>query len=71
MTIFDYKEGKYKRKIGNYCEFNILVFEGNRIIDTVEFNKRSLPPLSNIEDLGEMLIKAVENNDIKTIIFIK
>lgn len=67
MTIFDYKEGKYKRKIGNYCEFNILVFEGNRIIDTVEFNKRSLPPLSNVEDLGEMLIEAVGNNDIKTI----
>lgn len=69
MTIFDYKEGKYKKKIGSYCEFNILVFEGSRIVDTVEFNKKPLPPLSNIEDLAEKLIKGIENRDIKTIAY--
>lgn len=69
MTIFDYKEGKYKRKIGSYCEFNILVFEGSRIVDTVEFNKKPLPPLSNIEDLAGKLIKGVEDNDVKTIAY--
>lgn len=67
MTIFDYKNGHYKQNIGEYCNFNILVFEGKRVVDTVEFNKRNLPPLSNVEDLEKKLILAVKDKNIRNI----
>ncbi|WP_315116108.1 kinase [uncultured Clostridium sp.] len=69
MTIFDYKKGLYKKGIGEYIEFNILVFEGNKVVDTVQFNSKPLPPLSNIEDLIEVFEEGVKYKDIKKIAY--
>jgi len=51
MTLFDYKEGKIYENIGEYMKFNILAFEGNRVVDTLAFNKKKLPDLSNLDDV--------------------
>lgn len=69
MTIFDYKKGLYKKGIGEYIEFNILVFEGNKVVDTVQFNSKPLPPLSNVEDLIEVFEEGVKYKDIKKIAY--
>ncbi|WP_125153144.1 kinase [Clostridium rectalis] len=69
LNIFDYKKGIYKEKIGNYMEFNILVFEGKRTVDTLEFNRKSLPPLQNVEDLIEKFKKAIKENNVKEVAY--
>lgn len=51
MTIFDYKEGVFKENIGEYIKFYMLVFEGSKIVNTVEFNNKELKPLSSVDDL--------------------
>lgn len=51
MTIFDYKSGRFVEKIGNYLKFYLLVFQGRRTINTVEFNKSVQTPLSSIDDI--------------------
>lgn len=64
MTLFDYKSGSYKESIGSYLEFYILVFEGKKVIDTVEFNNNIKSPLACIDDLIPDLKKAVKEKDI-------
>ena len=64
LTVFDYKKGLYKKYIGEYLEFYLLVFEGNRVINTVKYNKKNLSPLKNVDDLIRNII---ENNNLDTI----
>lgn len=66
-SIFDYKNGLYNEALGEYLEFDILVFEGDKVINTVEFNNKSLPPLSNIDDLVPILKDGIVHKDIKKI----
>jgi L-threonine kinase len=51
FTAFDYKEGLLINNIGRYFEFHILVFEGNRNINTVRFNNENLPMQKSVDDL--------------------
>ncbi|ERI91118.1 GHMP kinase protein [Clostridiales bacterium oral taxon 876 str. F0540] len=64
MTLFDYKNGTFYESIGSYIEFYILIFEGFRIVDTVEFNKKSFQPLGNIDDLVPILKNGVLRKSI-------
>ncbi|MEA4960043.1 GHMP family kinase ATP-binding protein [Lutispora sp.] len=64
MTFFDYKTGAYKEHIGSYMKFFLLVFEGNRIVDTIEFNKKSILPLSQIDDLAELARHGAERQSL-------
>jgi L-threonine kinase len=65
MTLFDYKNGEYNKKLGEYFEFYILVFEGSKIVDTVEFNRLILPPLKDLSGLKTLLESSIENQDVK------
>lgn len=67
LCIFDYKNGMYTEDLGKYLEFDILVFEGNKTINTIEFNNKKLPPLSNIDDLIPILKDGIKSQDIKKI----
>lgn len=67
MTLFDYKEGKLKRVLGEYIEFNILVFEGSAVVNTVEFNKKKLPCLASVDDLVALLGNAAAKKEIDKI----
>lgn len=69
MTLFDYKKGLFKESVGKYIGYNILAFEGKNIVDTVEFNNRNLPPLSNIDDLFAILKEAVAENNLKKLAY--
>lgn len=69
LCIFDYKNGMYMEEIGKYLEFDILVFEGNKTINTIEFNNKKLPSLSNIDDLIPILKDGIINRDIKKIAY--
>jgi len=64
MTLFDYKNGDFKESIGNYMEFYVFVFEGPRIVDTIEFNQKIESPLAFIDDLLPELRKAVKERNI-------
>lgn len=64
MTLFDYKNGDFKESIGNYMEFYVFVFEGPRIVDTIEFNQKIESPLAFIDDLLPELKKAVKERNI-------
>ncbi|MDP4144846.1 MAG: kinase [Bacillota bacterium] len=55
MTVFDYKSGRYIEPLGNYLKFYALVFEGKKIIDTVQFNKNAKNELRDIDDLMDLL----------------
>jgi len=67
LTIFDYKNGLYVKSVGKYIEFDILVFEGNSVVNTVEFNNRQLPPHKQVDDLIEHLTIGAKNNSINLI----
>jgi len=67
MVLFDYKEGKYDENIGDYIKFYILAFEGTRAIDTLAFNERNLPPLSDINDILQLVKEGVKSADISKI----
>lgn len=69
LTLFDYKKGDFIERIGKGPQFNILVFEGNKVVNTVEFNKNILIPLSNIEDLVPTLKEGIRNKDINKIAY--
>ncbi|MDW8801832.1 kinase [Clostridium sp. A1-XYC3] len=69
MTLFDYKKGLFKQAIGKYMTYNILAFEGNNIVDTVEFNNKNLPPLSDVEDLFTTLKEAAAESNLKKLAF--
>lgn len=68
MTIFDYKNGNYIRKLGNYIPFFSLCFIGDEVVDTINFNKKELPPLKNVEDLILLIEKGLYLGD-KSLIF--
>ena len=65
MTLFDYKNGDFKEILGSYLEFNVLVFEGQKVIDTVGFNKNVKCNLAEIEDLIPDLKQAVSERNIE------
>ncbi|KHD36115.1 kinase [Clostridium acetobutylicum] len=66
-TVFDYKEGSYKKTLGEYPKLHILVFEGKRIIDTVSFNKKELKPLKDVGNLIKKVEKALKVGSVKDI----
>ncbi len=65
FTLFDYKKGSFKEKLGPYIKFHILVFEGNRIINTLDFNNKNLKKMSSIEDLIPDLKESIEKEILK------
>lgn len=65
MTLFDYKNGAFKESLGSYMEFNVLVFEGQKVIDTVGFNKNVKCDLEDIEDLIPNLKHAIREGNIE------
>lgn len=67
FTLFDYKKGKFKEELGDYIKFHILVFQGNKIINTIEFNKKDLPPMKSIEDLIPKLRQSILKSDLQGI----
>jgi len=67
MTLFDYKEGKRFSSIGPYMKFHILAFEGSRIVDTQEFNRKVLPRLGYLDDIIPDVRQAVDISDISGI----
>ena len=67
MTLFDYKEGKNHQYLGPYMRFYILAFEGKKMIDTISFNKRKLPPLMPMEDTLYLLKEGIRTADISKI----
>lgn len=69
-TLFDYKKGLYKEKIGPYFKYNVLAFEGENIVDTVEFNSKKLPDLSNADDLFEILKEAVREKSLEKLSYV-
>lgn len=64
LTLLDYKEGRYFKKLGGYMEFHLLVFEGQRIVDTVKFNNSKIPPLSDITDVFHEVKNGIEKQDV-------
>lgn len=64
MTLFDYKRGAFKKTIGKYMEFNVLIFEGKTRVNTIEFNRKVLPEHKDIADLITVLIEAVEERNL-------
>lgn len=70
MTLFEYKKGLYKEELGNYFSYNILAFEGNRVVDTVEFNNKKLPELSDVEDLLPILKEAIKERGLEKLSYV-
>lgn len=70
MTLFDYKNGLYKKTIGDYLNYNILAFEGNKIVDTVEFNNKNLPSLSEVDDLLPILEEAIKEKNLEKLAYV-
>ncbi|MBC2582195.1 kinase [Clostridium sp. DJ247] len=70
MTLFNYKDGLYKETLGDYFNYNILAFEGNKVIDTVKFNQMKLPGLSQVDDLVPILKEAVKEKSIEKLAYV-
>ncbi|KZL90816.1 kinase [Clostridium magnum] len=70
MTLFDYKKGLYKKTMGDYLNYNILAFEGNRVVDTVEFNNKNLPSLSDVDDLLPILEEAIKEKNLEKLAYV-
>jgi L-threonine kinase len=67
MTLFDYKKGKNHQHLGPYMKFYILAFEGKKMIDTISFNNRKLPPLMPMADTLALLKEGIRKADIAKI----
>ncbi|NFN87143.1 kinase [Clostridium sporogenes] len=67
FTLFDYKKGSIKERLGSYIKFYILVLQGNRIINTIDFNNKNLKKMTSIEDLIPDLKESIEKRNIKNI----
>lgn len=65
ITVFDYKKGSFKESIGEYFKFNMLVFEGSKVVNTVEFNNKKLEPLREVTDLVEIFKEAIKAKSLK------
>lgn len=70
MTLFDYKKGLYKKTMGDYLNYNILAFEGNKVVDTVEFNNKNLPSLSDVDDLLPILEEAIKEKSLEKLAYV-
>lgn len=70
MTLFDYKRGLYRKSLGEYFSYNILVFEGNKVVDTVEFNNKKLPELSGLDDLLNILKEAIQEKNLEKLSYV-
>lgn len=70
MTLFDYKSGLYKKPMGDYLNYNILAFEGNKVVDTVEFNNKNLIPLSDVDDLLPILSEAIKEKNLEKLAYV-
>ncbi|QGU94429.1 kinase [Clostridium bovifaecis] len=70
MTLFDYKKGLYKEKIGEYFSYNILVFEGKKGISTVEFNNKKLPDLKDVSDIYAILKEGAAEKNIEKLAYV-
>lgn len=70
MTLFDYKKGLYKKTMGDYVNYNILAFEGNKVVDTVEFNNKNLPSLSDVDDLLPILEEAIKEKNLEKLAYV-
>ncbi|KRQ85922.1 L-threonine kinase [Caloramator mitchellensis] len=64
-TAFDYKNGLFFEEIGDYFEFDVLVFEGREGVDTIKFNNEVKNDLSKVDDLYQILKEAVTKRDLK------
>ncbi|KOA19758.1 L-threonine kinase [Clostridium homopropionicum DSM 5847] len=70
MTLFDYKKGTYREKIGNYISYNILAFEGEKSINTIEFNNKKLPELSDATDLFTVLKEGLSEKNLEKLSYV-
>jgi len=70
MTLFDYKNGLYRKTMGDYLSYNILAFEGNKVVDTVEFNNKNLPSLSDVDDLLPILEEAIKEKNLEKLAYV-
>lgn len=70
MTLFDYKKGLYRKQMGKYIAYNILAFEGNKVVDTVEFNSKNLIPLSDVDDLIPTLKEGIKEKSLEKISYV-
>ena len=70
MTLFEYKNGRYRYTLGDYISYDILAFEGEKIIDTVEFNHRHLPDLSKVDDLLPLLKEAIVEKNLGKLAYV-
>ncbi|WP_446897491.1 GHMP family kinase ATP-binding protein [Clostridium sp. LBM24168] len=68
MTLFDYKTGLYRETLGDYFKFNILVFQGEGIVDTVEFNHDDSKQPIIVDDLIEPLRRAVYDRNLEQLL---
>lgn len=66
-TLFDYKKGEKWESIGEYPEAFFLVFEGERNINTVDFNKNMNCSLAGVDDLLEELKEGIIKSDLSKI----
>lgn len=66
-TLFDYKNGKYYKILGDYIKFFIYVFEGKEEVDTIKFNLSVKEPLAEVDDLLPVLKKAIYEKDVRLI----
>lgn len=67
MAMFDYKGGRLQKKLGEYLKFYILAFEGQRVVDTIAFNKSTIPSLEDVSDLLTKVKEGISSNDISKI----
>ncbi|GIW48642.1 MAG: kinase [Caloramator sp.] len=69
-TLFDYKEGKYIRTLGDYFKFYCICFEGIEGVDTLSFNKSAKVPLQEVDDLVELLDEAIKNKSAEKLAYV-
>lgn len=67
ITLFDYKKGTFKESIGEYFKFYLLVFEGSKMVDTVEFNNKADEPLKDVEDLINIFKRGFMRKSLKEV----
>ena len=67
MTAFAYKTGEVFETFGEYLSCSLLVFEGEKHIDTLRFNQSPLPPLFEIGDAFQTMKHAVQHRNLKHI----
>lgn len=64
-TLFQYKDGKFSLELGNYMELYVMVYEGKRLINTIDFNKTSIGDLAKLDYLEKDLMEAFNKKSIR------